>query len=202
VNVASTGYGDEGIPQHASVSGGIQLLLVIVPVYVPLPMKVASKEPLTEKAPLLQKAATPGAGPAIVPETGRAGASADAGSAKIGHAAKIVPITSTRSRTIYPFSHERGIPSRLVPAVTIPPQRRNVNIRQIGPPPRRRLKMRLSGNSYRMDFATVAIVFGLVVFLPAALVGGLFVWAALKDGEEDRAVQKWLGIRRRTRLGR
>ena len=30
----------------------------------------------------------------------------------------------------------------------------------------------------------------------------LFVWAAKKDGEEDRAVQKRLGIRRRTRLGR
>ncbi len=29
----------------------------------------------------------------------------------------------------------------------------------------------------------------------------LFVWAAKKDGEEDRAVQKRLGIRRRTRLG-
>jgi hypothetical protein len=53
-----------------------------------------------------------------------------------------------------------------------------------------------------MDFATVAIVFGLVVFLPAALVGAVFVWAALKDGQEDRALQKWLGIRRRTRLGR
>jgi hypothetical protein len=53
-----------------------------------------------------------------------------------------------------------------------------------------------------MDFATVAIVFGLVVFLPAVLVGGLFVWAALKDGQEDKALQTWLGIRRRTRLGR
>jgi uncharacterized membrane protein (DUF485 family) len=53
-----------------------------------------------------------------------------------------------------------------------------------------------------VNFVTVAIIFGLVVFLPAAVVGGLFVWAALKDGQEDRALQKWLGIRRRTRLGR
>ena len=53
-----------------------------------------------------------------------------------------------------------------------------------------------------MDFATAAIVFGLFVVLPAFLVGGLFVWAALKDGQEDRALQRWLGIRRRTRLGR
>ena len=30
------------------------------------------------------------------------------------------------------------------------------------------------------------------------VVGVLFVWAARKDGEEDRAVQKRLGIRRRT----
>ena len=28
-----------------------------------------------------------------------------------------------------------------------------------------------------------------------------FVWAARKDGEEDRALQKRLGIRRKTRLG-
>jgi hypothetical protein len=33
-------------------------------------------------------------------------------------------------------------------------------------------------------------------------VGVAFVWAARKDGEEDRALQKRLGIRRRTRLGR
>jgi hypothetical protein len=30
----------------------------------------------------------------------------------------------------------------------------------------------------------------------------LFVWAARKDGAEDRALQARLGIRRRTRLGR
>jgi hypothetical protein len=29
----------------------------------------------------------------------------------------------------------------------------------------------------------------------------LFIWAAKKDGEEDRAVQRRVGIRRRTRLG-
>ena len=34
----------------------------------------------------------------------------------------------------------------------------------------------------------------------AALVLGLFVWAARKDGEYDRQMQKRLGIRRRTRL--
>jgi hypothetical protein len=53
----------------------------------------------------------------------------------------------------------------------------------------------------RMDIV-VAIVLVLVVLLPAVLVGGLFVWAALKDGQEDRALQARLGIRRRTRLGR
>lgn len=47
-----------------------------------------------------------------------------------------------------------------------------------------------------------AIVLLLVVLLPLALVGGLFVWAAFKDGQEDRALQERLGIRRRTRLGR
>ena len=33
------------------------------------------------------------------------------------------------------------------------------------------------------------------------LVGIAFVWGARKDGEEDRALQKRLGIRRKTRLG-
>ncbi|HJQ49407.1 MAG TPA: hypothetical protein VJ838_02730 [Gaiellaceae bacterium] len=34
------------------------------------------------------------------------------------------------------------------------------------------------------------------------VVAWAFIWAAKKDGEEDRAFQKRLGIRRRTRLGR
>jgi hypothetical protein len=34
-----------------------------------------------------------------------------------------------------------------------------------------------------------------------AFVMYLFVWAARKDGEEDRALQRKLGIRRKTRLG-
>ena len=38
-----------------------------------------------------------------------------------------------------------------------------------------------------------------VVSLVAVGIG--FVWAARKDGEEDRALQKRLGIRRKTRLG-
>jgi hypothetical protein len=46
------------------------------------------------------------------------------------------------------------------------------------------------------------IVLALLFLLPLLLVGFLFVWGARKDGEADRAVQRRLGIRRRTRLGR
>jgi hypothetical protein len=52
-----------------------------------------------------------------------------------------------------------------------------------------------------MDVAA-AIVVAIVVGLTAALVIGLFIWAAIKDGREDKALQARLGIRRRTRLGR
>jgi nitrogen fixation-related uncharacterized protein len=38
--------------------------------------------------------------------------------------------------------------------------------------------------------------------LTFVVVAWAFIWAAKKDGEEDRASQKRLGIRRRTRLGR
>jgi hypothetical protein len=52
-----------------------------------------------------------------------------------------------------------------------------------------------------MDLAAEILV-SLFVIAIALFVAGLFVWAAKKDGEEDQAVQKRLGIRRRTRLGR
>ena len=38
--------------------------------------------------------------------------------------------------------------------------------------------------------------------VPLVIVGVMFVWGAKRDGEEDRALQRRLGIRRRTRLGR
>jgi heme/copper-type cytochrome/quinol oxidase subunit 2 len=47
-----------------------------------------------------------------------------------------------------------------------------------------------------------AIILVLVVLVPAIVVLAMFVWAARKDGQADRAVQARLGIRRRTRLGR
>jgi hypothetical protein len=49
----------------------------------------------------------------------------------------------------------------------------------------------------------VAVIIIIVLFaVPLAIVGASFVWAAVHDGREDRAVQARLGIRRRTRLGR
>jgi uncharacterized membrane protein (DUF485 family) len=46
------------------------------------------------------------------------------------------------------------------------------------------------------------IVMGVFVLGIAIFVAWLFVWAAKKDGEEDKALQKRLGIKRKTRLGR
>jgi type II secretory pathway pseudopilin PulG len=45
-------------------------------------------------------------------------------------------------------------------------------------------------------------VLAVVAVATILLVLGLFVWAAIKDGQEDKALQKRLRIRRRTRLGR
>jgi hypothetical protein len=53
-----------------------------------------------------------------------------------------------------------------------------------------------------MDTAAAIVLFLIVVVLPGLIVGGLFIWAAVKDGQEDRALRARLGIRRRTRLGR
>ena len=50
-----------------------------------------------------------------------------------------------------------------------------------------------------------ALAAGLLIVLlvvPLVFVGVVFVWAAKRDGEEDRAIQRRLGIRRKTRLGR
>jgi hypothetical protein len=47
-----------------------------------------------------------------------------------------------------------------------------------------------------------AIILGVFVFLTCVLVVALFIWAAVKDGQEDKALQTRLGIRRRTRIGR
>jgi nitrogen fixation-related uncharacterized protein len=49
-------------------------------------------------------------------------------------------------------------------------------------------------------FAVVLIVVSVV--LTVVVVIGMFIWGAVKDGEEDKAVQARLGIRRKTRLGR
>jgi nitrogen fixation-related uncharacterized protein len=45
------------------------------------------------------------------------------------------------------------------------------------------------------------VIAAVSIFTFAAVVW-VFIWAAKKDGEEDCAIQKRLGMRRRTRLGR
>jgi hypothetical protein len=45
-------------------------------------------------------------------------------------------------------------------------------------------------------------VLSVVALISAGVVIAMFIWAAKKDGEEDRALQRRLGIRRRTRIGR
>jgi hypothetical protein len=50
--------------------------------------------------------------------------------------------------------------------------------------------------------SVAGIVALVVVLVPLAIVGVVFVWAARRDGAEDKALQARLGIRRKTRLGR
>jgi hypothetical protein len=47
----------------------------------------------------------------------------------------------------------------------------------------------------------VGILLSVIAFVSAAVVIAGFVWAARKDGEEDQAVQRRTGIRRKTRIG-
>jgi hypothetical protein len=51
----------------------------------------------------------------------------------------------------------------------------------------------------RLAAEVIAVV---ILVVPLLVVGYLFLWAARKDGEEDKALQRRLGIRRKTRLGR
>jgi hypothetical protein len=61
-------------------------------------------------------------------------------------------------------------------------------------------QLALQGKIQVVDIVVDVIVV-LFLVLPALAIGGLFVWAAIKDGQADRALQARLGIRRRTRLG-
>jgi flagellar basal body-associated protein FliL len=45
------------------------------------------------------------------------------------------------------------------------------------------------------------ILLALVMLVSVVVVLAVFVWGAKKDGEQDKAVQRRLGIRRKTRLG-
>jgi nitrogen fixation-related uncharacterized protein len=45
------------------------------------------------------------------------------------------------------------------------------------------------------------VLLALVMLVSVVVVLAVFVWGAKKDGEEDKAVQRRLGIRRKTRLG-
>lgn len=56
-------------------------------------------------------------------------------------------------------------------------------------------------NTVHVDIVAIVLIVASVV-LTAVVVVGMFIWAAVKDGQEDKAVQRRLGIRRRTRLGR
>ena len=58
-----------------------------------------------------------------------------------------------------------------------------------------------TGNTSVVTVA-LGVVLSVVALISAGVVIATFVWAARKDGEEDRALQRRLGIRRRTRIGR
>lgn len=62
-------------------------------------------------------------------------------------------------------------------------------------------QMAKNGETIRMKLVAEILVMVFLV-VPVVVLGFLFVWGARKDGEEDRELQRRLGIRRKTRLGR
>jgi hypothetical protein len=60
---------------------------------------------------------------------------------------------------------------------------------------------RRDGNDPVFIGMAALILVSVLVGLTVAFVLGLFIWAAVKDGQDDQALQARLGIRRRTRLG-
>jgi len=68
---------------------------------------------------------------------------------------------------------------------------------------RRSARCTHAGNGQKSTVDTALGILLLLVSLAGAVVVlAAFVWAARKDGEADRALQRRLGIRRRTRIGR
>jgi hypothetical protein len=65
---------------------------------------------------------------------------------------------------------------------------------------RRRVASQASSGRPVLVAVFIAVVVILFTAVAAVIVGAMFVWAARKDGEEDVALQKKLGRRRRTRL--
>jgi hypothetical protein len=57
------------------------------------------------------------------------------------------------------------------------------------------------GHTVRVTLA-LSIIVTVLVCIPIVAVLYVFVWAARKDGEDDLAMQKRVGVRRKTRLGR
>jgi hypothetical protein len=58
-----------------------------------------------------------------------------------------------------------------------------------------------SGHTELVDTVGKILVIVLLA-IPVVIVGVLFVWGAIRDGRDDQAVQRRLGIKRKTRLGR
>jgi len=62
----------------------------------------------------------------------------------------------------------------------------------------------IRGTSGNTSFVNVAlgVVLSVVALVSVGVVIAMFVWAAKTDGEEDQALHRRLGVRRRARLGR